>query len=111
MKHSHFRGAAFLIVISILAFAFSSGFARQPEYAQWGKTAVEETAKKYPGWNLTEYEYDGKVFISDNREQFNFKFVLENENQQKKDVLVYVLVNKPQNKLIDVYFDELQDLS
>ncbi|WP_181350408.1 DUF3889 domain-containing protein [Thalassobacillus sp. CUG 92003] len=83
----------------------------QPEYAKWGKIAVEETAKQYPDLKLVEYEYDGKVFISDERAQFDFEFQLEDNQGQKSEIRTYVLVNQKTNQLIDVYFDEIHPLN
>ena len=85
-----------------------ASFAQQPEYAKWGKIAVQETMKKYPNSKLVDYEYDGKVIISDERAQYNFKFTLK-QNNREKEVLAYVLINPKTNKYIETHFDEIQD--
>ncbi|MDQ0862281.1 DUF3889 domain-containing protein [Bacillus sp. V2I10] len=99
------------VMISIL-FIFlllpaTIGQAQPPDYAKWGKIAVEETKKQYPNAQISDYTYQGKVFISDERVQYNFEFSLIT-NQQKKKVHVYVLVNPKSDKLIDVNFDEIE---
>ncbi|MCP8618136.1 DUF3889 domain-containing protein [Salirhabdus salicampi] len=80
----------------------------QPEYAKWGKIAVAETKKQYPTHKVTDYAYQGKVVISDERQQYNFRLSVQANEQQKKDVNVYVLVNPKEDKLLDVYFDEIE---
>ncbi|WP_270181404.1 DUF3889 domain-containing protein [Alkalihalobacillus sp. CinArs1] len=82
--------------------------AQQPSYAEWGKIAIQETKKQYPEESVTEYTYDGKVFISDERHQYNFDFTLKS-NGMKKNVRVYVLVNDKKKELIDVYFDDVEE--
>ncbi len=79
-----------------------------PSYAKWGKTAIEETTKKYPNQKVTDYRYDGKVFISDVREQYNFDFTLKT-NGQSREIRVYVLVNPKKDQVIDVLYDEIEE--
>ncbi|MGP4059963.1 DUF3889 domain-containing protein [Halobacillus litoralis] len=107
MKSKPIKGLVFILVLVFLSLSFNHVFAQPPEYAKWGKTAVEETVKKYPDSELVNYDYNGKVIISEDRSQYNFKFTLNTANGQKKEVLVYVLVNQKSDQLIDVHFDEL----
>ncbi|WP_226579096.1 DUF3889 domain-containing protein [Halobacillus litoralis] len=110
MKAKPFKGVVFLLVLVFLSLSFNHVFA-QPEYAKWGKTAVEETAKEYPEWKLINYDYNGKVVISEERTQYNFKLTLESDEEQKKQVLVYVLVNPKTDQLSEVQFDEISGSS
>ncbi|SDZ41501.1 Protein of unknown function [Evansella caseinilytica] len=80
--------------------------AQQPAYAEWSKIAVEETVKQFPDQKVVDYLYEGKVVISDKREQYTFKLMLESAAGEKKPVRAYVLVNPKNNKLIDVHVDE-----
>ncbi len=96
-----------MVMVLMLMLQATSVFAQQePEYAPWGKIAVERTTKQFPKYEVVDYLYEGKVVISDERQQYNFKLILE-LNDEKKEVRTYVLVNPKQKKLIDVYFDEL----
>ena len=79
-----------------------------PSYAKWGKIAIEQTTKKYPDQQVTDYRYDGKVFISDVREQYDFDFTLK-QNGQSRKIRVYVLVNPQSDELIDVKYDEIEE--
>ncbi|MCF6408587.1 DUF3889 domain-containing protein [Pseudalkalibacillus salsuginis] len=100
-----------VIVLLLLSFSLSNvGYGQQPDYAQWGKTALQETMKKYPNYKVINYEYDGKVIISEERTQYNFEFILK-QNAKEREVNVYVLVNPKNNQLINIHFDEIQDLS
>ncbi|MGB8001858.1 MAG: DUF3889 domain-containing protein [Anaerobacillus sp.] len=101
------------VIISICLFVcmlipLSHVEAQVPSYAKWGKTAIEETTKKYPDQKVTDYRYDGKVFISDVREQYDFEFTLKT-NGQSREIRVYVLVNPKNDQLIDVLFDEIEE--
>ncbi|RXI96477.1 DUF3889 domain-containing protein [Anaerobacillus alkaliphilus] len=96
----------FLVTMLFLILQTTTGFAQQqPEYAKWGKIAVEQTTKQFPKYEMVDYKYEGKVVISDERQQYNFKMTLE-LNGERKEVRTYVLVNPKQDQLIDVYFDE-----
>lgn len=96
-----------IMIITFLLLVIPVNFvlAQQPDYAKWGKIAVEEIKKEYPKYEMVDYLYEGKVVISDEREQYNFKMTLE-LNEVRKEVRVYALVNPKKDKLIDVYFDE-----
>ncbi|WP_377889977.1 DUF3889 domain-containing protein [Alkalihalobacillus sp. R86527] len=99
-----------LSVVMVLALFVHAPFASaaQPSYAEWGKIAIQQTKKQYPGESVTEYTYDGKVFISDERHQYNFDFTLKS-NGVNKNVRVYVLVNDKKDELIGVYFDDIEE--
>lgn len=106
MKPKPFKGLVFLLVLVFLSISFNHAFA-QPEYAKWGKTAVEATAEKYPNLDLVNYDYNGKTVISDERAQYDFRFTFKASDGTKKEVLVYVLANPKNNQLIGVELDEL----
>lgn len=105
MKH-HYRSKIILLTLLFLLIPVNFGLAQQPDYAKWGKIAVEETKQQYPNQEIVDYLYEGKVVISDVREQYNFKMKLELK-EEKKEVRVYVLINPKKEQLIDVYFDEI----
>ncbi|KMM39076.1 DUF3889 domain-containing protein [Guptibacillus hwajinpoensis] len=96
-----------LFISLLVPVSFAS--AQIPSYAKWGKTAIEETTKKYPDQNVTDYRYDGKVFISDVREQYDFEFTLKKEDGQSREIRVYVLVNPKTDQVIDVKYDEIEE--
>ncbi|MYL64557.1 DUF3889 domain-containing protein [Bacillus hwajinpoensis] len=98
----------FLLSITVLFLVPINVHAEAPSYAKWGKMAIEETTKKYPDQQVTDYRYDGKVFISDVREQYDFEFTLK-QNGQSREIRVYVLVNPQKDKLIDVKYDEIEE--
>ncbi|WP_347551103.1 DUF3889 domain-containing protein [Pseudalkalibacillus hwajinpoensis] len=97
----------FLFVSFLLPATFAE--AQLPSYAKWGKTAIEETTKKYPDQQVTDYRYDGKVFISDVREQYNFEFTMKTENGTSREIRAYVLVNPKTEQLINVLYDEIEE--
>ncbi|MFD1040447.1 DUF3889 domain-containing protein [Virgibacillus byunsanensis] len=111
MKHMNLLKAIAFFGLLLMIFPINTIHAQQPEYAKWGKIAVEETSKQFPDLNLVDYEYEGSVFISDERVQYNFEFTLETEGGEERTIHTYVLVNPDTEQLIDVYFDEIQDLN
>lgn len=106
MKRAMMIGLWVFICLLVPA-SFAS--AQIPSYAKWGKTAIEETTKKYPNQSVTDYRYDGKVFISDVREQYDFEFTLKKEDGQSREIRVYVLVNPKADQVIDVKYDEIEE--
>lgn len=100
-----------LSIFLCLALFTSASFtnAQQPSYAKWGKIAIQETTKQYPEDKVVEYTYEGKVFISDERHQYNFEFTLKSSDDQSKKVRVYVLANNKKDELINVYFDDIEE--
>ncbi|WP_051254601.1 MULTISPECIES: DUF3889 domain-containing protein [Halobacillus] len=108
-KRTFYKGAVFLMALLFLSVSFNHVFA-QPDYAKWGKAAVEETAKNYPDYDLVNYDYQGKVAIADNREQYTFLFTMDQAGT-KKNVRVYVLVNPAEDQLIEVQFEDIASSS
>ncbi|MCA0172524.1 DUF3889 domain-containing protein [Bacillus sp. RAR_GA_16] len=99
-----------LLVSLLILFLFPVSYVHgeAPSYAKWGKIAIEQTTKKYPDQQITDYRYDGKVFISNVREQYDFEFTLK-QNDQSREIRVYVLVNPQNDELIDVKYDEIEE--
>ena len=100
-----------MLLFSLLVmflFPVSHVHGEAPAYAKWGKIAIEQTTKKYPNQQVTDYRYDGKVFISNVREQYDFDFTLK-QNGQSREIRVYVLVNPQSDELIDVKYDEIEE--
>ncbi|WP_134702774.1 DUF3889 domain-containing protein [Ammoniphilus sp. YIM 78166] len=78
----------------------------EPDYAKWGKLAMEEVMKKYPGSQETDYEYLGRKTLSSTETQdaFDFKVV---DNSKKKLVRAYVVFNPQTNKLVKINLVEI----
>ncbi|MYL38098.1 DUF3889 domain-containing protein [Halobacillus litoralis] len=108
-KRKSYKGAVFLMALLFLSVSFNHVFA-QPDYAKWGKIAVEETDKNYPDFDLVNYEYQGKVAIADNREQYTFLFTMDQDGTKKK-VRAYVLINPAEDQLIEVQFEDMASSS
>ncbi|WP_273849913.1 DUF3889 domain-containing protein [Guptibacillus spartinae] len=102
------RKVMLLFSLLIMVLLPSHVYGEAPSYAKWGKIAIEQTTKKYPNQQVTDYRYDGKVFISNVREQYDFEFTLK-QNGQSREIRVYVLVNPQSDELIDVKYDEIEE--
>ncbi|WP_088036356.1 DUF3889 domain-containing protein [Evansella clarkii] len=103
MKKNILWALALLILVSVVVPA-NFAQAQDPEYAKWGKLAIERMMEEYPGEDVKDYDYQGKVLISDVREQFNFLFTLEDGSK----VRVYVLVDRKKDELIDIHLEKGQ---
>lgn len=97
----------------ILSFMFTSIFAHEshaqpePDYAKWGKIAIEEVMKKYPGSQETDYEYLGRKTLSRTETQDAFDFRVTAEGK-KRLVRAYVIFNPQTNKLVRTQIVEVQ---
>lgn len=103
MKKNILWALALLIFVSVVVPA-NFAQAQDPEYAKWGKLAIERMMEEYPGEDVKDYDYQGKVMISDVREQFNFLFTLEDGSK----VRAYVLVDMKKDELIDIHLEKGQ---
>ncbi|WP_158734902.1 DUF3889 domain-containing protein [Alteribacillus sp. YIM 98480] len=101
----HFKLTMLLVMAALFMIPANIGLA-QPEYAKWGQAAVSEVKAEYPDYELKDYSYDGKVVISDEREQFTFTMTLEKNGESQK-VKAYVLVNPQTEEQIEVSLEEI----
>ncbi|MFB4164359.1 DUF3889 domain-containing protein [Alteribacillus sp. JSM 102045] len=106
MNYHNWFKLALLVIFILFALPSNVGQA-QPEYAKWGQVAVSEVKNEYPDYQLKDYSYDGKVVISDEREQFTFTMTLEKNGETKK-VKAYVLTNPQTEEQIDVSLEEIE---
>lgn len=78
----------------------------EPQYAKWGKLAVEKTKEKYPNAEVKDYKYIGRVGgINTNMEKF--KLWLK-EGEKEFGVLVHIEFDKQTEKVIDITFKEVE---
>ena len=92
-----------MLVLSFMLMSIStvqaSSTQTEPDYAKWGKIAIQEVMKKYPGSQETDYEYLGRTALSRTESQDAFDFRVT-ANGKKKLVRAYVIFNPQTNKLV-----------
>lgn len=100
-------------IMLLLSFFLMSSFVQEshaqqePDYAKWGKIAIEEVIKKYPGSKETDYEYLGRKTLSGTESQDTFEFRVT-EDAKKRLVRAYVIFNPQTNKLVRTKIVEIQ---
>jgi hypothetical protein len=68
------------------------GVAQQPEYAKWGKIAMNVVKENYVDADVTEYKYEGRRAISEEKAEDTFLFQVKRDNQTTP-VRVIVMFN------------------
>lgn len=74
------------------------------DYAKWGRMALEETKKKYPNSEVSDYEYDTRRVAPDGTISDFFDFTVFQDGKKR---LVKVGVMHTNEKLIDMKFEEM----
>ncbi|WP_067933985.1 YqzG/YhdC family protein [Alicyclobacillus kakegawensis] len=76
-----------------------------PEYARWGKIAVDRTATRYPNARVVDYLHVGRRTLSETRAVERFKLWLRGGGKEF-GVYVDVTFNPKTEQLISVAFHE-----
>lgn len=74
------------------------------DYAKWGRMALEETKKKYPNSEVSDYEYDTRRVAPDGTITDFFDFTVLQDGKKR---LIKVGVMHTNEKLIDMKFEEM----
>jgi hypothetical protein len=73
---------AFLIgLFASYSFHETIGLAQQPDYAKWGKIAVNVVKENYVDGEVSEYKYEGRKSISDEKAEDTFVFQVKKDNK------------------------------
>ncbi|WP_249869598.1 DUF3889 domain-containing protein [Oceanobacillus saliphilus] len=75
-----------------------------PSYAKWGRLAILETEKKYPGANIVDYLHIGKEEIDENTVE-KFKLWLNADNREF-GVLITIEFKTETDEVIEITFEE-----
>jgi hypothetical protein len=95
-----------ILIIFLLLLVSVAGTAHaQPEYAKWGKKAMEVTQAKYPNAMITDYKHLGRTSLNADTLQESFKLQL-----QERNTIYYVTVkiafNKQSEKITNITFEK-----
>lgn len=106
MKRIH--NIAMLIILAILVVGLTSAptiAEAAPEYAKWGKIALEETQKRYNA-QIVDYEHIGRSRISDSISEETFKFWIRQKNGKEFGVYVRIQFERSSEKISSIKFSE-----
>jgi hypothetical protein len=96
----------FSLVLPLLLLSFIHTTYAQPEYAKWGKIAIEVTKVVYDNTDVKEYEYEGRNEVGDTNVKDSFKFLIQ-QNGAKKEILVHVIHDRETEKIISIRFEDI----
>ncbi|MFC4769773.1 YqzG/YhdC family protein [Effusibacillus consociatus] len=77
----------------------------QPPYAKWGRLAMAETMKKYPGASIVDYLHVGRSKKSPTTSEETFKLWLR-KGTREWGVYVRILFETSTERLISITFEE-----
>lgn len=78
----------------------------EPNYAKWGKVAMEETVKAYQNASIVDYKYEGRQKLGDGQAEERFKLRLRQDSHEF-GVRVSIRIKDDSDTLINVKLNEL----
>lgn len=78
----------------------------EPNYAKWGKLAMEETSKAYRNASIVDYKYEGRTVLSEGEAEERFVLWIVQDTREF-GVRVSIRVNASTDELINVRMQEL----
>ncbi|MCU6707198.1 YqzG/YhdC family protein [Paenibacillus sp. J5C_2022] len=78
----------------------------QPSYAEWGRVAMEETAKAYQGASIVDYKYEGRQTGASGEAKEVFRLWLR-QDEREFAVRVTVTVETSRDRLVNVKLEQL----
>lgn len=87
--------------IAPASFAFA-----QPEYAQWGRLAMQEAHKKYPQAAIVDYLHVGRTTLSPSIAEETFKLLLR-QNGREWGVLVHIRFVIKTSQVLSIRFENV----
>ncbi|WP_442600667.1 DUF3889 domain-containing protein [Paenibacillus sp. KN14-4R] len=96
---------SFFVVAALYLFTFKDEVSAEPEYAKWGKIAVQETLNKYHT-SITEYLHLGRTQIDSNISEEKFKLILKSGNKEF-GVIVSIRFQVSNEQVISITFHEV----
>jgi hypothetical protein len=96
-----------IVMIMVFLFMVSVGntVQAQPEYAKWGRLAMQSTTAKYPNAMITDYQHLGRTELNASTLQESFKLQLR-EGNDTYYVIVKISFNKETEKVNNITFEK-----
>ncbi|WP_201715347.1 DUF3889 domain-containing protein [Rossellomorea arthrocnemi] len=94
------------VILSTLFFLLSSQAHAEPaDYQKFGRIATAVIKEDYPGQPLKDYQYMGRQKMSENKVSDAFEFTVQENNAEKK-VVVVVVHNLDNEKVLNISVKE-----
>lgn len=92
-------------LLLLLYGGFPDSLQAEPDYARWGRIAVQETIKRYQA-NVLDYEHIGRTELSSDEAEEQFKLWIK-QGTREFGLLVSVRFNPKTNEQLSIHFKEL----
>lgn len=93
-----------LLVMSLLV--HSAAVLAEPEYAKWGRLAMEETAKRFKA-DIVDYKYEGRKQQNDGVISEHFRLLLR-DGRREFGVAVAIWFHRDTEAVIRIQMKELE---
>lgn len=98
-----------VIALSIVLPASSASYTlEQPEYAQWGRLAIQETQKRYPQAAIVDYLHVGRVNLASSTAEETFKLWLR-QNGREWGVFVHIQFVTRTSQVLSIRWEKVSD--
>ncbi len=96
----------FLIgIFASYSFNETVGAAKQPDYEKWGKIAINIVKESYTNEEVSDYKYDGRKSITDEKAEDTFTFKVKKKNKEF-NVKAVVAFNPKTDTLLSIELQE-----
>ncbi|PZD96244.1 hypothetical protein DNH61_08550 [Paenibacillus sambharensis] len=101
-------GQSFLIkALLACALFMAAGAGMEPEYAKWGRLAMERTAIRYEKASIVDYRYLGRREAGQHKAVESFRLWLRQAGEEF-GVVVHISVDTVSSRHTDVVFEEVK---
>ncbi len=76
-----------------------------PQYAKWGKVALEETQKRYKA-DILDYEHIGRTDLTPQKSEEKFKLWIRSKEGKEFGVFVSVQFDSVTERILSIQFSE-----
>ncbi|HIW34533.1 MAG TPA: YqzG/YhdC family protein [Candidatus Paenibacillus intestinavium] len=95
----------FTILLLVLLIISSVQVKAAPEYAKWGKVAVEETEKRYRA-DIIDYKHIGRTNLTAQKSEEKFKLWIRSKEGNEFGVYVTILFDPSTEMIQSIKFSE-----
>lgn len=96
-----------LFLMAFLILSVAPTVQAQPDYAKWGRMAMQATSAKYPNAMITDYKHLGRKELNATTLEESFKLQLR-EAHETYYVIVRITFNKTNEKVKNITFEKRQ---
>lgn len=101
------RGLIVSLMLVMLLLVHSAAVLAEPDYAKWGRLAMEEAAKRFKT-DIVDYKYEGKKQRNGGVISQHFRLLLR-DGKREFGVAVTIWFYRDTEKVIRIQMDEIED--